>query len=275
MKYQPSLPQENDNISAEHPLKDFAVILAWLLAAAALVIWLLGLAVDSVVDRMSHETEASLNKMLPAFKIETDPALAPRQVQLQALVDSMRSCAGMRLPAKLSVHKSEAPNAMVVPGGNIVVFSGLTDHVVSENGLAFVLAHEMGHLTQRDHLRAMGRGIVLFGVAAVLTGSDSGLTEILAPANQLGQAKYSRTRESAADAVALRILNCRYGHAGGATELFEAMQGRDDRLFGLSHYVASHPAMRDRIGAIDATIRAEGMQRGPVKPLPLPRPAGP
>ena len=37
MKYQPALPEHNDNISHEHPLKDFVLILA---ALSALVgIW--------------------------------------------------------------------------------------------------------------------------------------------------------------------------------------------------------------------------------------------
>lgn len=267
MKYQPSLPPDNDNISPEHPLKDFAVILAWLAAAGALLFWLLGLAVDGVVDNLSHETEASLNKMLPSMSVKTDATPGPRQAQLQALVDSMRACAGLRLPATVTLNKSKVPNAAVVPGGHIVVFGGVFEHVKSENGIAFVLAHEMAHVTQRDHLRAMGRGIVLFGISAILTGSDSGLSELLMPVNKLGHANYSRARESAADAAALRILNCRYGHAGGATEFFDAMKDQDSSLFGLSHYAASHPAMQDRVDAINRAIRDGAMKVGPVRPL--------
>ncbi len=270
MKYQPALPQHNDNVSQQHPLKDVVVIGAWLLAIAAGVFWLMGLAVDAVVDRMDHETEARLVALLPA---PSAPAQAtnPQQAQLQAMVEGMRQCAGLRLAATVTLTKADAANAVVMPGGRIIVFSGLIDHVKSENGLAFVLAHEMAHLTQRDHLRAVGRGIVLFGISALLTGSDSGLTELLAPVNSLGHANYSRTREAAADAAALRILHCRYGHAGGATELFEAIQARDGDAVALSHYVASHPAMQERINALRQAIGDNGMQVGPVLPKPGPR----
>lgn len=268
MKYQASLPEHNDNISHEHPLKDFAVILGWLLALTVLVFWLLGLGVDAIVDDLSHETEASLYKMLPSATSETAPGAKPQQAQLQAMVDSLRACAGVRLPATVTVNKSDVPNAAVMTGGHIVVFSGLLTQVKSENGLAFVMAHELAHITQRDHLRAMGRGIVLFGISALLTGGDSGLSELLAPVNNLGQAKYSRSREAAADAAALRILNCRYGHAGGATELFHAMKDEDDSRFGLSHYAASHPAMQERIDTLERAIREGGMTVGPVTPLP-------
>ncbi len=266
MQYRPALPAHNDNVSQQHPLKDFFVILGWLLVFAALVFWLLGLAVDAVVDRMDHASEARLYALLPSSSAPAAPASAG-QIRLQAMVDGMRQCAGLRVSATVSLHKSETPNAAVMPGGHIVVFDGLMDHVKSENGLAFVLAHEMGHLTQRDHLRALGRGIVLFGMAALLTGSDSGLTDLLAPVTELGHAKYSRTREAAADAAALRILHCRYGHAGGATELFEAMKASQGGDFGLSHYVASHPGMDERIAAIHRAISAGGLPVKPVLPL--------
>ena len=267
MKYQPGLPEHNDNVSQQHPGKDFVVIMGWLLAIAAGLFWLLGLAVDAVVERMDHDTEARLYALLPAHAAPAAGA-HPQQTQLQALVDGMRQCAGLRLPATVTLTKSEDANAAVLPGGRIVVFSGLMDQVKSENGLSFVLAHELAHITQRDHLRAMGRSIVLFGIAALLTGSDSGLTELLAPVHGIGHAKYSRTREAAADAAALRTLNCRYGHAGGATELFESIRARDGDGIGVSHYVASHPAMQERIDTLNRAIREGGMKVGPVLPKP-------
>jgi Zn-dependent protease with chaperone function len=270
MKYQPSLPEHNDNVSQQNPLKDFFVIMGWLVAITACVFWLLGLAVDAVVDRLDHADEARLYALMPAHAAPAAGA-DPRQTQLQALVDGMRQCAGLQLPATVTLNKSDDANAAVMPGGHVIVFSGLLDQVKSENGLSFVLAHELAHITQRDHLRAMGRGIVLFGLSALLTGSDSGLTELLAPVNSLGHAKYSRTREAAADAAALRILDCRYGHAGGATELFQAMQARDGDGFGISHYVASHPAMQERIDTLNRAIRDGGMTVGPVSPKPSPR----
>ena len=269
MEYHGALPEQNDNVSQEHPLKDFLVILGWLVAIGALLFWLSGLLVDTVVDRISPETEASLHAMLPAPAAPTGTA-SPRQAHLQAMVDGLRTCAGLRTPATVTLYESEVPNAAVMPGGQIMVFSGLLGQVKSENGLAFVLAHEIGHLTQRDHLRALGRGIVLFGLTVLVTGGDSGLSELVAPVGALGHAKYSRTREAAADLAALRILQCRYGHAGGATEFFAAMKDKDGELFGLSHYAASHPAMQARIEALEGAIRAQGLPVRQVLPLPLP-----
>ena len=270
MKYQPSLPSRNDNVSDEHPLKDFLSILVRLAALALFAFFLLGLLVDTVVDRMDASTEASLTRLLAAKAPEV--AAAPgrsnaREAQLQALVDSLRSCARFTGPATVRLTESKVPNAVVLPGGNIYVFSALLEHVQSENGLAFVLAHEMAHLSHRDHLRALGRGIVLYGLAALLSGDTSALASVLAPVRQLGDANYSRTREAAADARALQVLACRYGHAGGATEFFEALDdGKDDVIPG-SHYFASHPAMRARIAALRAEIARQRMRTADVVPL--------
>ncbi|MBD8533313.1 MULTISPECIES: M48 family metallopeptidase [unclassified Massilia] len=268
MKYAPSLPPDNDNVTREHPLKDFMLLLAGLAALALLVFFLLGLLVDAVVDRMGPETEASLTRIIAA-KAEPPPSGkdGDRVARLQQLVDSLRSCAGFTGPATVRLTDSAVPNAMVVPGGAIYVFSGLLTHVQSENGLAFVLAHELAHLAHRDHLRALGRGVVLYGLAALIGGDGSALAGVLAPVQQFGTTSYSRARESAADALALRVLACRYGHVGGATEFFEALRARDDDALPGSHYFMSHPAMGARIDAIHAAARKAGYTTGAVLPL--------
>jgi len=270
MKYAPSLPEHNDNVIREHPLKDFLSLLARLAALALLGYFLLGLLVDAVVDRMGPETEAALTRLV-AVKVEGKPpaADAGRSARLQQLVDSLRPCARFTGPANVRLSDSAVPNAMVVPGGTMFVFSGLLDHVRSENGLAFVLAHELAHLSHRDHLRALGRGVVLYGLAALITGDGSALASVLAPVQQLGDAAYSQARESAADAMALQVLACRYGHAGGATEFFEALRARDADALPGSHYFASHPAMEARIDAIHAATRKAGLTSGAVLPLSL------
>jgi Zn-dependent protease with chaperone function len=268
MKYAPSLPPDNDNVSREHPLKDFLSLLTGLAALALLGYVVLGLLVDAVVDRMGPDTEAALTRIVAASPPPVSSGNeAANTARLQLLVDGLRACARLTGPANVRLTQSSVPNAMVVPGGTIYVFSGLLEHVRSENGLAFVLAHELAHLSHRDHLRGLGRGIVLYGLAALLTGDSSALASVLAPVQQLGEAGYSRSRESAADAKALQVLACRYGHAGGATELFESLRSQDTDAIPGSHYFTSHPAMGARIDAIHKAAHRAGMKTGPVLPL--------
>ena len=140
-----------------------------------------------------------------------------------------------------------------------MVLSALLDTMDSENGLAFVLAHELAHYRNRDHLRGMGRSAVLLAGSVLLTGANSGLSSLLTPAYSLQWATYSQERESAADALALDALDCLYGHTGGATELFERLRDLElETDWSVLHYFASHPEVGDRIEELQDLAAQQG-----------------
>jgi Zn-dependent protease with chaperone function len=268
MTYSPKLPEHNDNVSHTHPLREFFLILGGLVSLAGLAFWLLGMLVDVAVDRISPETEARISRAVAIKWMEEKPHSLEKQKLIQNLAERLASCTD--LPYEVDVRLADSPqaNAVALPGGQIVLFSGLLDKLQSENGLAFVLAHEFSHLKNRDHLRAMGRSLLLVTFSAVLTGSNSGLTQLFVPLNQLGMAQHSQAREMQADNAALQILNCHYGHVGGAGEFFEAMQ-KEERVeeSGFSHYFATHPALQQRIATLQKFIRQHGYHEGPTQPL--------
>ena len=152
----------------------------------------------------------------------------------------------------------------------MLVLNGLLDTVASENGLSFVLAHELAHFKNRDHLRGLGRGIVLTAVSALLTGAGSEATQLLAPSANFTQAQYSQDREELADEQALQTLACYYGHAGGATEFFEAMKTRDVKILpGVGHYFSSHPEAVERIDNLHRLTQEQHFAVEAVLPLPV------
>ena len=108
---------------------------------------------------------------------------------------------------------------MALPGGLIVVTQGLLDQVESENELAFVLGHELGHFRNRDHLRALGRGVVISLFFAVVTGND--VAGLGIKATDLTLRGFSREQETRADEFGLAIVHAEYGHVNQASRLFE------------------------------------------------------
>ena len=270
MKYQARLPEHNSNISHEHPLKEFALLLAGLAIIMAALYWVLGLAVDYVVPMISPEKEQHWFKTMRIDKgashwISQDNTISPYD---SPIFESLRSCANIEVPLTLWQVDSDQPNAVALPGGDILLFSGLFDHAPSENGLAFILAHELAHFKHRDHLRSIGRGIVLMTVTGFISGDSAALASLLTPAGLATQAQYSQTLESAADALALEILNCHYGHVGGATEFFENMLKEQDSsaiagIEQLNHYFSSHPETQARIDNIEQLRQQLGFDKGP------------
>jgi Zn-dependent protease with chaperone function len=272
MEYRPSLPDKNHNVSHEHPLREFLVLGGWLVAVIIAAYWIMGLFVNLAVESISPQMELRILEATGADKIDsfaTDDEIDSELVmQLDTLLLELSQCADIGYPANLAVDGSDAVNAFAVPGGKIVVMQGLLDAVSSENGLAFVLAHELAHFKNRDHLRSMGRGVVLLALAILATGPNSELSTFLSPVSSLQSAQFSQSRESAADATALTVLNCHYTHVGGATELFESLDGKgQDFNFGLSHYFSSHPEARRRIKALQELRAANGYSLGHTEAL--------
>lgn len=269
MEYKPSLPENNDNVSHQQPIREFILLFSGITVFLLLGFWSVGLFIDRAVDYISPEMEAVIFSSIGVSASELIDADDPRQAELQRLVDGLRECIQISYPLKVYLIDSDDVNACALPGGRIFVFNGLLDKVLSENGLAFVLAHELAHFKNRDHLRKMGRMVVFAAVTALITGAGSDFTRLFAPATGFSQAQYSQERESLADKSALQALNCYYGHVGGATEFFEAMRP-DDKKIGspAGHYFASHPEVEQRINNLHRQARAQNMVEEKVLPLP-------
>ena len=260
--YQPGLPEQNDNVSHESPLKEFLTLLVGVLVFISVVYWLLGFAIDVAAEHLPYEQEAKLFKKVPLDWGEMLGEKPERNQRLQTLVNELQKCSSLPVPIRVSKVNKEEPNAVALPGGNMLVFDGLMEHVQSENGLAFVLAHELGHFINHDHLKGLGRGLVLLSLSSIMTGPNSSLSRLLTPSIQLNTANFSQTRESEADVTALEILHCHYGHVAGATEFFESLRKTDQEYSTLSHYFASHPQMEKRIQAIQQWQAERQIQPG-------------
>ena len=267
MRFTPRHPGTNVNVSATHPLKEFAVLAGGLLAVAVGLYLSLGLAVDLIVPRLSLDLE---KKLAGAFvhrlaKTDADP---DANRALQDLVDRLRErCAPLPYAVTVHLQPAAAVNAAALPGGHIVVFSGLLAEMTTENELAFVLAHELGHYAHRDHLRGLGRALVLMTAFTVLLGADNGFNDMIGRGLTLTDLSFSRQQETRADEYALETLFCHYGHPAGATAFFSRIpKAGDPGRFG--HYFASHPENRRRIAHLEGLIRQRGIPDGPQAPLP-------
>ena len=80
---------------------------------------------------------------------------------------------------RFGVVNSRAANAWAAPGGYVFITSGMLANMQSEAELAGVLAHEITHVTQKHHLKAVQKSLrneLLVDIASMArdsTGSDS------------------------------------------------------------------------------------------------------
>ncbi|MHC3995294.1 M48 family metallopeptidase [Thiomicrolovo sp. ZZH C-3] len=251
MTYSPGLPDEHINLPREHPLKQafkLSVALALIAAAAA---GLLALAVNAAVAFITPEQERVLMQT-----ISDEMNLSARtDTNLDTVTGKLASCVSLPYRVKSYLIEEETPNAFALPGGVIYVSTGLIEEVRSENELAFVLGHELGHFKHKDHLRKFGYGLVL-ALVAVMVGGDS--TAGFNVALDLGNASYSRSAEEEGDLFGLEALQCAYGGVRDATAFFERMATTSQ----WQGFFASHPDFDVRIAAMKQKIKAEGMNTG-------------
>jgi len=267
MKYTARLPESNVNVTPTSPLREFFVLLLGAIGIIVGIYFFLGLAVNFVVPRISPEIEQKIAGPLLNSMAGSDNTSEKAKI-VQTLIDKLQGqCA--KLPYQLTVYLHDSPlvNAVALPGGNVVVFSGLLEKVESENELAFVLSHEMGHYVNRDHLRGLGRALIFMTLSAILFGPDSSIGNLLARSLDVTEMGFSRKQETLADEFGLDILYCNYGHVGGATDFFNKIR-TENNTSRLGHYFSTHPQNQKRILHLRNYSRSKGFSEKSFQNLP-------
>lgn len=254
MNYTPREITENVNVSKTSPLREFFVLSFGIIGTLIAIYIVLGLAVNLVVPHVSPQLEDRLSIPFTSQYDGEDKA-SPVGVRLQQVLDALVSH-GDFSDREYRVHLVPSPmvNAMALPGGNIVVFSGLVNRVQSENELAMVLGHELGHFKNRDHLRGLGRGLVLMFLSSATLGVDSSVSKVLQSMLVDTEMKFSQKQELQADLWGLDLLRKTYGHAGGATDFFTGL-GQEEKHGRAAYFFATHPYPERRVRALESVIR--------------------
>jgi len=159
---------------------------------------------------------------------------------------------------QFNVQKTDELNAYCMPGGRIMVYSGLIDKLdLSDAEIAIVFGHEIAHAL-REHTRervsrAYAQQLVLSGAAAV-TGASEGTANI---ANMIGevtfQLPFSREQESEADTIGLELM-ARAGYdPHAALTLWNKMNGAAGGGKP-PKFLSTHPAPKERIHDIEKNL---------------------
>lgn len=270
MRFEPRLPRDDVNVTARHPLKEAAVMLGGLLVLVVVLAGLAALLVDRIVPYVPASWEAG---MFPDFSLLSEEPSTDEERETQHRLEALLERLTVRWAEapegiRIGVLDDEAPNALAFPGGLILVTGGLLEKVESENELAFVLGHELGHFANRDHLRSLGRGLAL-GLILSALGQGGSLRDLLALSGELSSRSYGRVQEEAADAFGLRLVAAEFGHVAGTTDFFNRLPEPGNGVErALGSYFSTHPLSDDRVEAMKRLAVEAGFPlEGEVTPL--------
>lgn len=238
------------------PVRDFFKVLTIVVLASIALIYGLGFLSDTLTAKIPIEVELKLFKKLNgSFFAQLTRILTPGERKEAPFLKDVLKKLGEKADLKqysldIQFVCSEIPTAYAVMGGQIIVTSGFLDYLQTENGLAFVLAHELGHFKHRHHLKGLGKGIILGSVLSSL--GLSGADQLLTEASDFIEMKYSRDEERVADDYAIELMRRSYGSLAGADELFTHLSKKyySDPL----DFSSSHPATEERIKKLRSLI---------------------
>jgi Zn-dependent protease with chaperone function len=162
------------------------------------------------------------------------------------------------------VYNLPVINAFALPGGRIVFSGKLIEAAKTPDEVAGVLAHELGHVDNRDPETAIIRLTGLQVLISLATGSDGG-TVLSNLAGLAAFLRYTRAAEIEADDYALMLLNRAKIDPLGLKRFFESVkkieEARTLPVGPIGGILATHPATEERIA------RIKPLQDGPARPV--------
>lgn len=243
------------------PVKDAIILVVGFLSIILVLFFVSGFVTEKIISKVSIENETKFfQKIYPKSILTKSLALKPFADKLQSQVS---------FPIHLDVSCSEEANAFAFPGGAISVTKGLLEKVKTENGLMFILGHEIGHFKNRDHLQGFGRQIVL-GTVLALIGIGTEANQLL-NLSQLPMRSFQRDQETNADAVGLDLLEKLYGHTHGADEFFNYLASKEsDAEKIVAKFASTHPASADRLEFVRNYMNQNKKDKADIKVISLP-----
>ena len=228
------------------------------ISALALFLWFgSDLLVKFAVSRIPVEWEQQLGEaayrdfLAQQTVINEGPAIAAVKEISQRLVEKISD---NPYKFEVSVVKSEVVNAFALPGGYVVVFTGLMKKAESGEEVAGVLSHELNHVLQRHGLERIVRQLGLIAVVTIVFGDQQGLIGLM---KQLGvellTLKFGRDQETEADVTGLQLLHRAKIDPAGMIRFFDRLSEKDKERVEI---LSTHPMSEGRAARLKAEVAA-------------------
>jgi Zn-dependent protease with chaperone function len=224
----------------------------WIAVASAMAalagLWMTSDAlVRMAVNRIPIEWERTLGEsarqqILMGERVITEgPAIKAVEDMIRRLNDQLP---GNPYRFNVTVVRNETVNAMALPGGSVIVYTGLLKQADSPEEVAGVLAHELSHVIMRHGLEGMVQSAGLMTVVMVVLGNQQGLIGALERLGlQITTLKFSRKKETEADLHGLQLLHQAHISPDGMIAFFERLAKNEGTPMAL---LSTHPMSAER-----------------------------
>ena len=266
-------------------LSVFAIILA-IVGGIAIFFWQKDSIVKSLAEMVSIETENELGDSLFDSVVEEDQLIkdtiliAQITEIAQPIIDQVKDT---NYHFKFYIINDPSLNAYALPGGHIVIHTGLINSADSWAQIQGVLAHEVSHVTKRHHVRGVIGNLGTLVLLSAFIGDGSAIMDaIYQYGGQLESLMYSRHFEEEADESGWEYLIAANIDPAGMIQFFEKLDKKpegndeesdekeedkedgedesedDDTMEELASFLSTHPATKERIERLNEKLEKLG-----------------
>jgi len=192
------------------------------------------------------------------YKISEDPSKVSRLQRIGARVAKVSDRQDFQYHFTL-VDKDEI-NAFTIPGGYIYFFSGLYDKLSTDDEIAAVLAHEIGHCAARHTIKkyqaALGYDLVERLLLAQITSDTMRALTSLGGGliANIAMSAYGRQDEYEADRLGIKYMRLAGYDLNGMIRTFEIIKA-NTKGSEPPAILRTHPYIDDRIKAVEKEIQ--------------------
>ena len=213
----------------------------------------------------STDKEVETGRRL-ALRVEREMALAADEAMQQRVKDIgariAAVCDRRELVYTFAVVEDKDVNAFSLPGGYVFLNNALVKEAATDDELAGVIAHEVGHIAARHAVKRYESGLGLqLATLATLAARQGEAARGLSVAAQAAQLAYARQDELEADRLAVKYMKAAGFDPKAMLTFLEKLQQSDqDRSHYLPrgvvrpHYALTHPYVPERVRGIKEAL---------------------
>lgn len=216
----------------------------------------------SFVDLYAHRIPAHVEERIgDAFRRTLSTSLledhAERIARLQAKSDELAAILATRPLRWIGVVADEQATAWILPGPGLVITLPMLENATGGDDIHFLLGHVLGHVSENDQRKVMGRGLAAAVVLDFLGFGHEALARLQLSDGILRRQRFTASQETTADHAGLLALHRRSGKVIGAEQFFSIFEKTG---WPSSHFAETPTSAQARQRSLGRIVADEGFR---------------
>ena len=190
------------------------------------------------------------------YEMVKDPRVTRRVYEIGKRIEEV--CERREIHYTFEVIDKDDFNAVSLPGGYVYLFRGLLDVCDTDDQIAFIIAHEVGHIVARHHIKklqaALGYSMLLLASSQMKTSGNINQAQGIDLIFATLMTGWSQEDELLADELAVEYTQEAGFDPKEGIKVLEKLEEEGKKEIRHHSYFRSHPFISQRISRIKQAL---------------------